>query len=122
MKDLIQAKTAIHDIDVGEYEAQLDNRKLHWRDNQLPNVVRDGRDVRKSAVSRGPGTLRPLLHANCHRTEEAGAGPAGSDETIQCHKSRLVGETVMCSSYTQAPASWPLAALKIFPRAKFLCF
>jgi hypothetical protein len=29
-------------------------------------------------------------------------------KAIQCHKSRLVGETVMCSSYTQAPASWPV--------------
>jgi hypothetical protein len=62
MKDLIQAKTAIHDIDEwAEYEAQLDKAiELHWR-QAATDVVRDGRDVRKSAVSRGPGTLRPLL-------------------------------------------------------------
>jgi hypothetical protein len=74
MKDLIQAKTAIHDIDEwAEYEAQLDKASSCTGEIKLPrNVVRDGRDVRTPyREDLGPCAL---FARQLSRTEEAGAG------------------------------------------------
>jgi hypothetical protein len=83
---------------VGEYEAQLD-KTSSCTGVKLPRTLSEMDATFGRAPYREDLGPCALCCANCHRTE-AGAGLLIHDETIQCHKSRLVGETVMCSSYT----------------------